>query len=313
MSGQCISSPDRLASQLKQIFCRQLECAGDELGGTEGKGTLRVHAARKQLKKARATLRLLRFALGEKIFRQENIRVRDAARPLSGPRDAEVLLSTFDTLQSRLKEAGVSADFRSIRRLLGTHCRSIAVPSSVPDESVEAIREALLAVHRRSKRWKLRADNWQIVSQGLEKTYQRGRAQFALALEAPTTEHLHDWRKQAKYLWHQLQMLTPVAEGALGELSDQFHRLSDYLGDDHDLAVLEEVMRSLQVDLAAPEHAPLCDCISRRRAQLREKAFALGKRLYNADIKRFRNNMDEHWNDYHNSRSAGPKVATQSG
>jgi CHAD domain-containing protein len=59
------------------------------------------------------------------------------------------------------------------------------------------------------------------------------------------TEHLHDWRKQAKYLWHQFQVLTPIAPGELGELADQFHRLSDYRGDEHDLAVLEQVLSKL--------------------------------------------------------------------
>lgn len=309
MSDQCISSSDRLASELKKIFGRQLGCAVDELGGKEGEGALQVHAARKQLKKARATLRLLRFALGQKIFRRENASVRDAARALSGARDAEVLLLTFDAVQSRLSKEGVSHDFKAIRRSLGTHCRSLATTSSVPNESLEAIRDTLITLQGRSKRWTLSADDWRIVSRGLAKTYRRGRSQFALALEAPTTEHLHDWRKRAKYMWHQLQMLTPIAEGSLGELSDQFHRLSDYLGDDHDLAVLVEVLRSLNVDLAAPEHAPLCECISRRRAQLREKAFALGKRLYSRNMKQFRADMDVLWSEYHNSRSADIRLA----
>ena len=57
-----------------------------------------VHAARKELKKARATLRLLRDSLGDSTYKQENAVLRDAARPLSEVRDARVLLDTLDKL-----------------------------------------------------------------------------------------------------------------------------------------------------------------------------------------------------------------------
>lgn len=50
-----------------------------------------IHRARKRLKRARATLRLLRLAIGKPTYRRENAALRDAARPLSGVRDAAVL------------------------------------------------------------------------------------------------------------------------------------------------------------------------------------------------------------------------------
>jgi CHAD domain-containing protein len=39
-----------------------------------------VHSARKELKKARATLRLLRDALSDAVYKRENAALRDAAR-----------------------------------------------------------------------------------------------------------------------------------------------------------------------------------------------------------------------------------------
>src|SRR6201999_1755839 len=46
-----------------------------------------IHGARKDLKKARAALRLVREELGEDIFKRENVALRDAARLLSASRD----------------------------------------------------------------------------------------------------------------------------------------------------------------------------------------------------------------------------------
>jgi CHAD domain-containing protein len=60
-----------------------------------------VHEVRKCFKKARAALRLARDDLGEDVYRQENACFRDAARPLTEVRDAEVMLETWDDLLRR--------------------------------------------------------------------------------------------------------------------------------------------------------------------------------------------------------------------
>jgi CHAD domain-containing protein len=60
-----------------------------------------VHTARKALKKARAWLRLLRAGTGQRTFREQNRALRDAARPLSEGRDAQVLIDTLHKLLER--------------------------------------------------------------------------------------------------------------------------------------------------------------------------------------------------------------------
>ncbi|HVW67335.1 MAG TPA: CHAD domain-containing protein, partial [Steroidobacteraceae bacterium] len=65
-----------------------------------------VHAARKELKRARATLRLLRDALGDSKYKRENAALRDVARPLSAVRDGRVLV---DALGSLLRYSGTRA------------------------------------------------------------------------------------------------------------------------------------------------------------------------------------------------------------
>jgi len=65
-----------------------------------------VHGARKQLKKGRADLRLLRKALGSQTYAYENTALRDVARPLTTVRDARALMDTLDTL---VEHSGVQA------------------------------------------------------------------------------------------------------------------------------------------------------------------------------------------------------------
>lgn len=64
-----------------------------------------LHEARKQMKRTRAGLRLLRDALGETAYRRLNRSARDPARPLTPIRDAKVLR---DALANVLQRAGKS-------------------------------------------------------------------------------------------------------------------------------------------------------------------------------------------------------------
>ena len=55
-----------------------------------------VHSARKDIKKARALLRLARPDLDEATYRRENDALRDIARSLTAAREADVLAATFE-------------------------------------------------------------------------------------------------------------------------------------------------------------------------------------------------------------------------
>src|SRR5690348_3769495 len=89
----------------RRITRRRIKSALQTLGPNETDDSS-IHAARKELKKARATLRLLRDALGKTTYKRENTALRDAARPLSEARDGRVLL---DALSSLIKYYGAPA------------------------------------------------------------------------------------------------------------------------------------------------------------------------------------------------------------
>src|SRR5205814_6211686 len=77
-----------------------------------------VHTARKQMKKVRASLRLLREALGSRTYGRENACVRDAARPLTEVRDAGVLVDTLDKLADRFRDEIDREAVAELRRTL---------------------------------------------------------------------------------------------------------------------------------------------------------------------------------------------------
>ena len=90
------------AEGLRRIALGRTEKAVERLDGVEGDElAAAIHGARKDLKKLRGALRLVRFELGKKKFKAESRRYRDAGRLLSGSRDAEVKLETLAHLHQR--------------------------------------------------------------------------------------------------------------------------------------------------------------------------------------------------------------------
>src|ERR1700760_4446527 len=83
--------------EARKILLRQIDKADAPLKAKQASDS-KVHQARKQIKMARATLRMLRKGLSGKGYRAENKRLRNAAKPLSEARDATVLVATLDEL-----------------------------------------------------------------------------------------------------------------------------------------------------------------------------------------------------------------------
>ena len=258
-----------------------------------------VHAARKELKKARATLRLLRDALGKAAYKKENAALRDVARPLSEVRDGRVLL---DALSSLVKYYGAPAAalpltrFRRVldHRRLESHKKVLGKPGPLRE-----VRQRLREVRSRAGRWHVGRHGWSVLGAGLKRTYSSGRDAYRQARVQPNNERLHEWRKQTKYLWHQLQVLEPLWPGQLGELADESHELADLLGDDHDLAVLRDrVVNARELFPDAASHNALLALIERSRARLEKKALQLGQRLYEETPAAFTARLGRYWRDW---------------
>src|ERR1700689_2488845 len=77
-----------------------------------------VHGARKQIKKSRAALRLLRAALAGATYRREDAALRSAARALNAVRDARVLARTLDGLRRRRVGLGKDKTAAAMARML---------------------------------------------------------------------------------------------------------------------------------------------------------------------------------------------------
>ncbi len=265
---------EELAAGLARIAVGRAEKALERLRGSRAADA--VHDARKDLKKLRTVLRLLRGELGRKRRKRENERFRDAARLLSATRDAEVKLQTLDALVA--EEDGLPDEAVASWRKILARDRGAAA-NAARDEPAVAESVAMLEVGLESIRgWKLEGDSWAIVDDGLTGTYRRGRRAMKAASSSRREEDFHEWRKRVKDLWHELRLFSDAWPGPLGATAAEAHRLTDLLGAHHDLAVLREDLRERR--LGEGETVALEAAIGRRQEELGAEALPLGRRLY---------------------------------
>jgi CHAD domain-containing protein len=267
---------------IRRIAYGRIDHALDELNGKSDSGPEEsVHEARKDMKKLRALLRLVRGDVGEKTFRREADAFRDAARELAGVRDADVMLATLGDLEKRHPEEFPAGAAGGLRQALEAHRLRTSAGARGP--SAEAAIEILKQARKRVSDWPLEAEGFDAFEDGLRRTYSNGRRDWRAADKEPSSEHLHEWRKRVKDLWYHCSILQETWKPVMTALADEAHELSDRLGDDHDLAVL--------LGFGAESLEPL---IATRRAELQEEAFAYGSRLYADKPKAFVRRI-EHW------------------
>lgn len=282
-----LKGDEELGAGLKRVAAGRAEKALERLRGGDEDPAEAIHGARKDMKKLRAVLRLSRGALPKRLYKEENRRYRDAARALSASRDAEVKLETLDALAEQGRELPREA-VEAWRQILDRD-REAAVNAAQAEAAIGLIEEGL----ERIQRWPLKGDSWKLVGGEVQRAYRRGRRAMAAATADPSEESFHEWRKRAKDLWYQLRLLGPAWSGPLGAVAEEAHRLTNLLGDHHDLAVLREDLRERR--LGEEETRALEGAISSRQEQLAGEALDLGRRLYAEQPKAYGRRLRRYW------------------
>jgi CHAD domain-containing protein len=232
------------------------------------------------LKHCRALLRLLRKSLGEDAYHRENARLRDAARPLVAVRDAAVLVQALDDICPRSSDgtrlcrsirAALRREYRERREQLHRKALwSSAQMASGVARRMRMLPQAPLA----------RAD----LAKAVKRAYRTSRRAMTVAEQQGSRDRLHEWRKQVKYFASELKFLSPLMRKNPRDTYEKLLRLADYLGDDHDLALLHDKIIQQRRSGGAAVDA-LVDRLAQRRAKLQRRAYRYGRRLFDASAR----------------------------
>jgi CHAD domain-containing protein len=279
---------------IKRIAREQLDQALEQLTEAEDRNEA-VHEARKNFKKIRAVLRLVRDEIGEEVYKPENVCYRDAGRRLAPVRDSFVQVETLDLVTTYFAETLAHDAFDALREALvqwheETQHRLLAEEGAA-DEVVVTLAEA----RARIDDWPIEHNDTAAFHGGLRRVYKRGRNRLVDGTHAPGAAILHEWRKRVKYLWYHVRILQPTWPDPLEELGAELHDLSSILGDHHDLAVLRETVIEEARGGDGPTVQSLTGLVEQRQAALQSAAWPLGRRIYAEDPDAFVARIQEYW------------------
>ncbi len=262
-----------------------------------------VHETRKCLKRLRAHLRLFRPVLERKAFKRENARLRDIGRELSSSRDLQVMLDMTEMLQA-LNQHGTSASKKASSRdealsLLraGLAKRAAATADNKTTPPKQRISRALKQAGDALQTLKISRKGFSAVGPGLEETYRAGRKAMADVIAGHGgDEASHEWRKQVQAHWRQLGLLSQAWPELFAARVALARKLSEELGNDHDLAVLRAHVQDVAAGDLEAEHVDLiCQMIDAHQNKLREMSLADGAILFAEKPTELRARVRDYW------------------
>ena len=241
-----------------------------------------VHDARKDLKKLRALLRLVRDGLGEVRYRKENRALRNAGRALAHFRDAAVRVELVEKLQETTA-GGASTEALRMADERVTHLYELVHAKGRLRHAAKEARKQLKRAKERIRKWRLEETaGFALFRAGLLRSYAEGRESFARCLIHPTAGNFHEWRKQCKYLRHQLGFLKNVSP-EMNLLVAALHELSERLGENHDQTVLAETLEPLaRQDVALEGLAAIHEELEGRHRGRMDESLAAGGSFFSA-------------------------------
>src|SRR5271166_2401813 len=139
---------------------------------------------------------------------------------------------------------------------------------------------------------------------GLRRTYRQGKNVVwqleIIGEDNASDETWHELRKCAKAFGYQLRLLRPIWPGPINVLLREIDQLTDWLGDDHDLAVLrsriltEPYSPSENQDSADTRHIFL-QSLDRQRRKLQLESLHLAHRIYVEKPGQFEHRLAAYW------------------
>jgi len=230
-----------------------------------------IHYARTLIKRTRSFLWFGRSVLGPVASIRLRRRLRNAAQFLAASRDRTAIQSTLkklaqDTSSSRDREA--LALFAVI--LMEKPTKFGASVKSLHDPLLKAVQFLLRALEEMSQIAVASTLPWPDPSERLAKAFRVVRKVGKKAQHMGTDFQFHEWRKKAKRLLHQLELIHDPSDKRSLRTIKHVDRLQEKLGDYHDCVVVQDRLRKLFK--MYPQTTRLIALLEKRKKHLGKKA-----------------------------------------
>jgi CHAD domain-containing protein len=239
-----------------------------------------IHQARLCFKRIRSLLRLGRNVFGEHIYKELNTFYRDQSRMLSQFRDITALIEISQSFQKSRRSESTRSLLTRFRNGLLKQRKELMAGIEIENAKKQVV-DSLVQKKQILDKLHLIDHPSSDLGKGLQRVYKSGKNLYNATLKETNDHNMHEWRKQVKYMWYQLVILTPLWPGIFNALSKQTQTLSQLLGKHHDLVLFENAIVPMKNETKyRNEIKGLGRSIGRKKRNLESQALKLGAKIY---------------------------------
>jgi CHAD domain-containing protein len=254
---------------LKSALRTQLEAAIDAFENLKPDDA--IHRGRVALKRARALARLAQHA-EPALAGQMIVQIRPIMQRFSEARDLAALEACAKRWAA-VEKPPARAALTGVARRIAAKRKTVAAPAL--SDAVEDVRRLIFYLSA----WPDIPD--EAIARGAARLDKRARKGFARAMASPAVEVRHTWRKRAKERFYAIFLLDQFWPSKLRRRRVITQRLGETLGQERDIILLLDVLRSEPSLAGSPDQADRAHAaLSAHREALMKRGNALGRKLH---------------------------------
>jgi CHAD domain-containing protein len=294
-----------LEESIREIIHGRISSIREQISNREEEDLhVLVHEIRKSMKRIRAVLKLIRDEIGFSDYHRENLFYRDLGRRLSGARDSHVLGEVLSSLREKYPGAFKKNEYERLTRYLEQKTDMEITRFSRQHGGFGQLEKELARASIRTEDYCRLRNDFISLKNGIKRIYQRGRRHLSGLQKQYDMAEFHEYRKNNKYLLHQMEILTPIYPRVLKSYVKSIDRHAELLGESRDLDRLELFLQNEAGSLTRKAlRSSMLETIGDERGMLLEKAFSESFLIYAESPGALVKRLESYWKAHDQSHT----------
>lgn len=294
--GYELSKNESIAENIRRMWSQELSVAIETLENSGNEPDKAIHDVRKSIKKIRAVLRLVKHDMGKEMFGKENIRYRNIGHLLSHVRDATVMIKTLYKLRETNRRVIPRVAYTNAQKKLSARQVEISKHFFEDNQSIAAVLTALREAQQQQPQVSVSKESFSVFAVNIHQIYKRGKKAYAHASKQPSIDSFHELRKEVKVLWYHTRILKPAWPSIMESYATELGVLSELLGNDHDMGVLYEEIKSGRLSFGRKATAStILKLIESYRENLQQQLYPMARRVFAERAKDYTSRLKVYW------------------
>jgi CHAD domain-containing protein len=272
-----------------------LHTNSEKLISVKSRQHVSIHELRKNIKKIRGIIKLIRHEIGHEKYHELNTYYRNIANEIAILRDDTSQIELLKSMQKNVANPDIHKAFRKAIRQIERKRKNEFIEFYQQSKD-ENIKNLLKKQANNYQDLEFTGDAELFILKSLKRVHKRARSAFEVSGFLKNEDLYHYLRKQSKYLMYHLTILNLARPSYLNTYLSELEKLNNLLGKLHDLGLFNNhILEKRHINLNNKQKALMLRLVYSRRASLKKKIEFTGERLFNESSEEFVIRVYEIW------------------